>query len=155
MCITVSQCTFHKTKCRHTIRRTDSLLSRRESLRPFTDWLADQSPPRKANSTLATHLRNSYILHNPDVHRLYKNPPQDRILTHINPFYTLRVKYLQVNTFSLYQINSKCSYFTYLLYFTYMFQCHVHLHKGEPLCHLLKTRYCYKAVNIVSTAFTS
>jgi len=33
-----------------------------------------------------------------------------------------------------------------LLYFWYMFQCHVHHHQGELLCHLLKTIYCYKAV---------
>lgn len=33
-----------------------------------------------------------------------------------------------------------------LLYFSYMFWCHMRHHQGEILCLLLKTRYCYKAV---------
>jgi len=30
-------------KCHYTLRYTDSLLSRRESLQPFINWFADQS----------------------------------------------------------------------------------------------------------------
>ena len=42
-----------------------------------------------------------------------------------------------------------------LLYFSYMFRCRVHHHHRELLCHLLKTIYLIKVVNMVSTAVTS
>jgi hypothetical protein len=53
---------------------------------------------------------------------------------------------VSVNTFQLYQLSAKCLFFTYIYcILSCMFRCHVHYHQEELLCHLLKTRYSYKA----------
>ena len=38
-------------------------------------------------------------------------------------------------------------HYKHLLYFSYMFRCHVHHHQGEICASLLKTIYCYVAIN--------
>ena len=47
-------------------------------------------------------------------------------------------------------IPTKCTVFIHyihLLYFSYLFRCHIYHHQGGHLCTLLKISYCYEAIN--------